>query len=75
MGSLWRGVLGMISLLIIAFLFSANRRGIDWKTVGLGIGFQLLIAIGVLKVPFIQKIFEAIGRRFCKCFRFYKSRK
>ena len=61
MKSLWRGVLGMISLLIIAFLFSSNRRAIDWKTVGLGLSLQLIIAIGVLKVGFIQKAFEWIG--------------
>jgi CNT family concentrative nucleoside transporter len=54
----------MISLLIIAFLFSSNRKAIDWKTVGLGIIFQLLIAIGVLRVGFIQKTFEWIGGLF-----------
>jgi CNT family concentrative nucleoside transporter len=62
--TLWRGLLGMISLLIIAFLFSSNRKAIDWKTVGLGIIFQLLIAIGVLRVGFIQKTFEWIGGLF-----------
>ena len=64
LGNLWRGVLGMISLLIIAFLFSSNKKNIDWKTVGIGLGAQLLIAIGVLKVAFIQKIFEWIGSLF-----------
>jgi CNT family concentrative nucleoside transporter len=64
LGTLWRGVLGMISLLIISFLFSANKKAIDWKTVGLGLAFQLIIAIGVLKVGFIQKGFEWIGGLF-----------
>ncbi|WP_271405831.1 nucleoside transporter C-terminal domain-containing protein [Tenacibaculum soleae] len=71
--SLWRGVLGMFSLLIIAFLFSANRRGIDWKTVGLGLAFQLIIAIGVLKVPFVQAIFEFIGKGFVKILDFTQA--
>ncbi len=62
--SLWRGVVGMISLIFIAFLFSSNRRAINWKTVGIGLAFQLVIAIGVLKVSFIQSIFEAIGNVF-----------
>ncbi|RFN59710.1 NupC/NupG family nucleoside CNT transporter [Marixanthomonas ophiurae] len=62
--SLWRGILGMISLIFIAFLFSSNRRAINWKTVGIGLAFQLVIAIGVLKVSFIQSIFEAIGNVF-----------
>ena len=56
--SLWRGVLGMVTLLFIAFLFSANRKAISWRTVGLGLALQLVIAVGVLKIAFIQKIFE-----------------
>lgn len=62
--SIWRGVLGMISLVALAYLFSSNKKAINWKTVGIGLSFQLIIAIGVLKVPFIQKIFEWIGGRF-----------
>ena len=62
--SLWRGVIGMASLIFIAFLFSSNRKAINWKTVGIGLAFQLIIAIGVLKVSFIQSIFEAIGNVF-----------
>ena len=71
--SLWRGVLGMISLIILAFLFSSNKRAIDWKTVGLGIGFQLLIAIGVLRVSFVQKIFEWVGSLFVSVLDFTRA--
>lgn len=73
LGNLWRGVLGMISLLIIAFLFSSNKKNIDWKTVGIGLGAQLLIAIGVLKVAFIQKIFEWIGSLFVSILDFTRA--
>lgn len=62
--SLFRGILGMIVLILIAFLFSANRKKINWKTVGVGLGFQLILAIGVLKIPFIQKAFEFVGKIF-----------
>lgn len=72
-GSLWRGVLGMFSLLVIAFLFSANRKGIDWKTVGLGLVFQLLIAIGVLKVSFVQNAFEWVGGLFVSVLDFTRA--
>jgi CNT family concentrative nucleoside transporter len=71
--SIWRGILGMISLLVIAFLFSSNRKGIDWKTVGIGLAFQLVIAIGVLKVPFVQSIFEFIGKGFVKILDFTQA--
>lgn len=62
--SVWRGLLGMISLLAIAYLFSSNRKAINWKTVGIGIAAQLLLAIGVLKVPFVKAGFEFVGNLF-----------
>ena len=71
--SLWRGVLGMVSLLFIAFLFSANRKAISWRTVGLGLALQLVIAVGVLKITFIQKIFEGIGKLFISILDFTKA--
>lgn len=73
MHSLWRGALGMFSLLVIAFLFSSNRKAIDWKTVGLGLAFQLIIAIGVLKVAFVQAIFDFIGKGFVKILDFTQA--
>ena len=73
MQSFGRGILGMLVLLIVAFLFSANRKGIDWKTVGLGLAFQLIIAIGVLKIPFVQKIFEWIGGLFVSVLDFTRA--
>ena len=71
--SLWRGVLGMFSLIFIAFLFSANRKAINWRTVGIGLAFQLVIAIGVLKVPFVKNIFEAIGKVFINILDFTRA--
>ena len=54
----------MIVLVFIAYLFSSNKKAINWKTAGIGLAFQLLIAIGVLKIPFIQAAFEAVGKIF-----------
>jgi len=71
--SLWRGVLGMFSLIVIAFLFSSNKKAIDWKKVGIGLSIQLLIAIGVLKVVFIQKVFEFIGGIFIEILEYTKA--
>ncbi len=71
--SLWRGALGIVSLLLLAVIFSSNRRAINWRTVGFGVAFQLAIAIGVLKVPFIQVIFEAVGQVFVQILDFTKA--
>lgn len=73
MNSLWRGILGMVSLICIAFLFSSNRKAINWKTVGIGLAFQLIIAIGVLKVGFIKTIFEFIGQGFIEILSYTKA--
>lgn len=71
--TLWRGALGMAVLILISFLFSSNRRAINWKTVGIGLTLQLLIAIGVLKVPFVQYIFEKIGEVFVSILDFTRA--
>ncbi|MCF6350859.1 MAG: Na+ dependent nucleoside transporter [Flavobacteriaceae bacterium] len=62
--SIFRGILGMVILVAIAYLLSANRKKINWKTVSIGLLAQLLLAVGVLKIPFIQAIFEFIGKIF-----------
>ena len=71
--SLWRGVLGMISLILLSFLFSSNRKAINWKIVAIGLAFQLLIAIGVLKVEFIKTIFEFVGGLFVSVLDFTRA--
>ncbi|WP_242529694.1 NupC/NupG family nucleoside CNT transporter [Psychroflexus sp. ALD_RP9] len=67
---LWRGFLGMITILLIAFLFSSNRKAINWKTVGVGLTAQLILAIGVLKVKFVQAAFDFVGKIFVKILEF-----
>ena len=62
--SLLRGILGIFSLLLIAFAFSRNRKEIDWKLVAKGLGIQILFALLILKVPFIQNGFEWISSIF-----------
>lgn len=68
-----RGLLGMLTLVGIAFLFSVNRRAIDWKVVLIGLGLQLALAIGVLYVPFIQYFFEFVGKLFVLVLDFTKA--
>jgi len=65
-----KGITGMVFLIFIAFLFSKNRKAIKWKTVFIGLAAQLLLAVGVLKVNFIQQIFEFFGKIFVKTLDF-----
>ena len=67
---LLRGMLGMLVLIGIAYLFSNNRKAVSWKMVGTGLLFQLLLAIGILYIPFVQVFFEFIGKGFVKILAF-----
>lgn len=73
MQSIMRGVLGMVVLLVLAYAFSSNRKAIRWKTVGIGLALQLMIAFGVLKVKFIQSAFEAVGKIFVSILDFTRA--
>ena len=64
MQSVLRGLLGLFVLLIIAIAFSTDRKNIAWKTVGIGLLIQLTLAIGILRIGWIQSIFEAMGELF-----------
>ena len=76
--SIARGALGMVVLLAIAYLFSSNRKAINWKTVGYGLLIQFILAVGILKgadigfnigdrridLSFIGAIFDFGGKMF-----------
>ncbi len=68
--SLVRGIMGIIFLLLISYVFSTNRKAINWKTIGLSLLIQIVIAVGVLKVNWIANVFEYLGGFFLKILNF-----
>ena len=50
--SLLRGLLGVLTLLVAAWLMSSDRKRIDWKLVGGGLFLEIVIVLAVLFVPF-----------------------
>ena len=68
--SISRGIIGMISLVFIAYLFSSNKKAINWKTTFLGLTSQLILAVLILRVEFVQSIFEFFGKIFVKTLDF-----
>ena len=68
-----RGFLGLISLIFLAFLFSRDKKNINWSLVIKGLLIQLVLAILILKVPFIQNIFEWISSIFVIILQFSKQ--
>jgi concentrative nucleoside transporter, CNT family len=55
------GILGLLTMLGLAYTFSTNRRAIRMKTVAWGLGLQIAFAVFVLKVPFGREMFQKIG--------------
>lgn len=64
--SILRGLLGMFSLVLIAFLLSKNRKRINWPLVLKGILLQVILALLILKVPFIESAFDFLSKGFVR---------
>ncbi len=68
--SILRGLLGIISLLGIAWLFSSNRKKVNWMLVLKGVSIQIILAVALLKIPFIADFFESISAGFVQIISF-----
>src|SRR6201993_2701809 len=55
------GILGLLTMLGLAYTFSTNRRAIRVKTVAWGLGLQIVFAIFVLRVEYGRRIFQVAG--------------
>ena len=64
------GLFGLAVLIGIAFLFSSNKRAVDWRLVATGAGLQIAFAALVLLVPGGKDVFEAIGHGFVRVLGF-----
>jgi len=65
-----RGLLGLVSLIAIALLFSENRKSISWSLVLKGLAFQLVLAILILKVDAVSAVFSWLSAAFVKIISF-----
>ena len=54
------GIIGVFTLLFIAFLLSNNRKAINLKTVFSGITLQFFLAFFILGTPFGEPVFRAL---------------
>ncbi len=68
-----RGFLGIAILIGLAFLFSSNRKKIDWKLVASGTALQFVFALAVLKIDIVRKGFEFVSRFFVVVLDFTKA--
>ena len=59
-----KGIIGILFFIFLAWLFSSNRKAINWKLVAKGIALQIIIALMVLKLPIVESAFDAISTAF-----------
>ena len=67
------GVIGIFTLLFIAFLLSENKKNINIKTIALGLGLQFLFAVFILKTPFGTPIFSFLDKAITTLISFSDS--
>lgn len=65
-----RGIFGIIVLVALCWLASANRKAINWRLVIIGLGLQILFAILVIKVDIARNVFDAISSFFVRVLDF-----
>ena len=70
LGQILFGLFGLAVLLGIAWVFSNNKRAVDWKLVLTGVALQIVFATIVLKVPLGRDLFNAIATGFVKLLTF-----
>ena len=54
----------------IGFLFSQDRKAINWRLIGIGLLIQFILALGILKVEWVQTGFDVVGQGFVKIISF-----
>lgn len=64
------GLLGFVLILGVAWLMSNNRKAINYRTVGMGLLLQALLAVFILKTPVGQAIFGWLGKAVTKVLSF-----
>ena len=60
----YTGILGLFTLLAIAYGLSNNRRAIPWRMVFGGLSLQLLFALFILKTPIGKPFFSLVDKVF-----------
>jgi CNT family concentrative nucleoside transporter len=56
-----QGLAGIVGLLLLAWIFSENRRAVPWRAIGAGLLLQLVLALLLIKLPFAKELFISLN--------------
>jgi concentrative nucleoside transporter, CNT family len=62
----FQGIIGIVLILGIAYLFSNNKKRINYRVIVTGMALQLFIAVLILKVPAVTGFFQLLGKGMSK---------
>lgn len=69
----FKGLIGILVLLLVAFIFSVNKKAVDWRLVGIGVVLQAFFGYMITKVEFVASIFASVSRGFVKFLSFSEA--
>ncbi|MEO5905762.1 MAG: Na+ dependent nucleoside transporter N-terminal domain-containing protein, partial [Saprospiraceae bacterium] len=68
--SLMRAILGMTVFIAICYMLSKKKKFINWRTIGLALAMQVVLALLILKVPLFNTAFDWIATMFVKVLQY-----
>ena len=57
----WQSLAGLVVFVVLAWAIGENRRVVRWKTIMIGVVLQLVLALVLLKGPFVREAFLALN--------------
>ena len=64
------GFIGIAVIFVLAFALSNNRKAINYRTIGVGLMIQVLLAVFILKTPIGKTVFATLGKVVQKLLQF-----
>ena len=68
-----RGALGLLFIVLVAYLFSADKKKIDWRLVAIGISLQLVFGFLITQVGIVKDAFQFLSEGFVKFLSFSEA--
>ncbi len=65
-----RGAIGIVLLLAFAFMFSSNKKAVNFKLVGIGVALQIIFGLLITQIAWVAEVFNFISRQFVKLLSF-----
>lgn len=66
----FKGIIGLLVFILVAYIFSNNRKAINWRLVIIGVTLQIIFGLLITKVGFVSDAFRVISSGFVRFLSF-----